>query len=86
MKKTPCVKPTIGRWGNDLALRIPKAFALKARFTEGTSVVLSLSEGSLVIRRSNFPRRSLGELLSEVDSANLSPKPFGDQVRGKEAW
>ena len=36
---------TIQKWGNCLALRIPKAFAKETRVKRGTAVALSLSDG-----------------------------------------
>jgi len=80
------MKTTIQRWGNSLALRIPKAFALETRVKDGTSVELSLSDGSLVIRPTRRPKASLKALLSEVDVSNLNVARFEDVPRGKEAW
>ncbi len=38
----------IRKWGNSLALRIPKAFAADANFGEGTPVELTLVDGRLI--------------------------------------
>jgi antitoxin MazE len=80
------MRTTIQRWGNSLALRIPKAFAEETHIKDGTAVELSLSDGSLVMRPARRARASLKALLSEVDASNLNLDRFEDSPRGKEAW
>jgi antitoxin MazE len=80
------MKTTIQRWGNSLALRIPKAFAEETHVKDGTAVELSLSDGSLVMRPARRARASLKALLSDVDASNLNLDQFKDAPRGKEAW
>jgi antitoxin MazE len=69
-----------------LALRIPKAFAEETHVKDGTAVVLSLSDGSLVMRPARRSKASLKALLSEIDPAHLNLAGFEDSARGKEAW
>jgi len=38
----------VQKWGNSLALRIPKPFAEEAQVKQGTAVDLSLADGKLV--------------------------------------
>ena len=80
------MKTTIQRWGNSLALRIPKAFAEETHVKDGTSVTLSLSDGSLVIRPARRAKESLKALLSQVDSSNMNLAVFEDAPMGKEIW
>jgi len=80
------MKTTIQRWGNSLALRIPKAFAEETHVKEGTPVTLSLSDGSLVIRPARRAKESLKALLSQVDSSNRNLAAFDDDPVGKEIW
>jgi antitoxin MazE len=80
------MKTTVQRWGNSLALRIPKAFAEETNVRDGTAVELSLSDGSLVMRPARRASASLKALLSDVDAANLNLARFEDAPRGKEAW
>ncbi len=80
------MKTTIQRWGNSLALRIPKAFAEETNVKDGTPVELSLSDGSLVVRPARKPRASLRALLSGINPTNLSRGGFDDAPRGKEIW
>jgi antitoxin MazE len=78
------MKTTVQRWGNSLALRIPKAFAEETHVKEGTAVILSLSDGSMVMRLARRPKASLRALLFEIDASNLSSAGFEDRSLGKE--
>jgi antitoxin MazE len=80
------MKTTIQRWGNSLALRIPKAFAEETHVKDGTAVVLSLSDGSLVMRPARRSKASLKALLSGIDASNLNLAGFEDLARGNEIW
>jgi len=76
----------IQKWGNSLALRIPKPFAEEAEVREGTSVDLSLVEGKLIAVPDVKGRYTLKELLSKVTKDNLHKEvSFGRSV-GREAW
>ena len=76
----------IQKWGNSLALRIPKPFAEEAEVREGTSVDLSLVEGKLVAVPDVKGRYTLKQLLSKVTKDNLHTEvPFGSAV-GREGW
>ena len=39
----------VRRWGNSLAVRIPRAFAREMQLDEGRTVELTLSEGKIVL-------------------------------------
>jgi antitoxin MazE len=76
----------IQKWGNSLALRIPKPFAEEAEVREGTSVDLSLVEGKLVAVPDVKGRYTLKQLLSKVTKDNLHTEvTFGSAV-GREGW
>ena len=76
----------IQKWGNSLALRIPKPFAEEVRVKQGSIVDLSLSEGKLVaapVSREEWP---LARLLAGVTRRNLhGDSDFGPPV-GREVW
>ena len=73
----------IARWGNSLALRIPKAVADRLGLGEGGVVELTVDQGQLVVRpRAGEPR--LDELLAGITPENLHGEAdFGPAV-GKE--
>ncbi len=76
----------VKKWGNSLALRIPKPFADDAHVKEGTLVNLSVSEGRLVVVPLRRRPVSLHSLLARVNDSNLhSEVDFGSPV-GRESW
>jgi antitoxin MazE len=52
----------LGRWGNSLGLRIPKAIAGKIGLVEGTCVEIE-TEGDRIVISPSGPRYDLAELL-----------------------
>jgi antitoxin MazE len=80
------MKTQVQKWGNSLALRIPKAFAADLGLAQDSPVDLSLEDGILVIRPSSIQRYELSSLLTRVTEANLhGEQNFGDSV-GSEEW
>lgn len=60
----------VQKWGNSLAIRIPKAFATETQLTEGVTVEMSIEEGHLVIAPSVFTP-TLEELLAQITPENV---------------
>ena len=61
----------IQKWGNSLALRIPRSLAAAAQVEEGSTVDVSVESGTLRIRPVRARRYLLLELLREVTPRNL---------------
>jgi antitoxin MazE len=80
------MKTRVQKWGNSLALRIPKSFAAEARLREDTPVELSLEEGKLVIRALPQEPLTLEELLRGVTEQNLHGEWDTGPATGKETW
>ena len=79
------MRARIAKWGNSLALRIPKAFAASARLQPGTVVELDLDDGRVVLTpmREMF---TLKDLLARVTPENIHESTdTGDPV-GREHW
>ena len=77
---------TVRKWGNSLAVRIPKSFAEEAGLTSGSNVDLALVEGKLIISPVEVPRFTLEDLLAGVTDANLHPEQDFGSIEGREAW
>ena len=61
---------TIQKWGNSLALRIPKAVAKQIKIQEGDPVTLKVGVSGLTVKA--IPKRiELDDLLLQVTSENL---------------
>ena len=66
----------VQRWGNSLALRIPKPFAEDVEVKEGSAVDLSVSDGTLVAAPVRKRKASLKRLLVIgpcISNRNLIP-------------
>jgi antitoxin MazE len=80
------VRVQVQKWGNSLALRIPKPFAQDAGVREGTTVQLSVSEGRLVAAPIRARKIRLKELLAGVTKANLHGEIDTGAPVGREIW
>lgn len=80
------MKKRVGKWGNSLAIRIPKAFAVEIGLEEDSAVELSLVNGELVVApRSRIPLR-LEQLLEQVTEENMHDEVKTGPAVGREAW
>jgi antitoxin MazE len=61
----------IQKWGNSLALRIPRAFALQSKIHEDEYVNLTLEKNKIVIEPIKDEKYSLGNLVSGINKSNL---------------
>jgi antitoxin MazE len=74
----------LGKWGGNLALRLPRDVAQTAGFTSGTPVEVEARQGEVVIR-SVLPRYTLDELLEGVTPEEVRDAfQWGDDV-GRES-
>jgi antitoxin MazE len=78
------MKARIQKWGNSLALRIPKTFASEAGLEADSPVEISVEEGRLVI--APVKPITLDELLARVTKENLHGEIQTGPAVGKEAW
>lgn len=76
----------VQKWGNSLALRIPKPLAADAGLKDNSPVELSLCEGRLVITPVAKPAVSLDDLLAKVTKKNLHREVDTGPARGREVW
>ena len=76
----------VQKWGNSLALRIPRPFALEVGLQENSEVELSLEDGTLVVRPVRRVRFDLSELLAKVTPRNRHAEIEVGKPVGKEAW
>lgn len=79
------MKTTIQKWGNSLALRLPKALADEVQIREGSKVELvRTADGVLVKTPRRKPRYRLSDLLAGVTPNNVhSETDWGPPV-GRE--
>ncbi len=77
------MRARIVRWGNSLAIRLPKAFAETAGMQEGSSIELEAKPGEIVLRG---PRYTVEELVGKITRENRHPETEWGPPVGKETW
>lgn len=80
------MQTTIKKWGNSLALRIPKLLALDANLKQNKLVDISIEKNSIIIRPVGEKEYSLEKLLKGVTKNNLHGEFNTGAPVGKEIW
>lgn len=77
----------IAKWGNSLALRLPRHIAADAKLHEGTQVDLRVEGRSLVVRPTR-PKYELSELLADHRTPRSEESKEFDwgERKGEEEW
>jgi len=80
------VRARVQKWGNSLAIRIPKMLAKEALLEQNSEVELELRDGAIVLKAVNVGRYSLEELLERVTPENLHGEADTGPAVGSEEW
>jgi antitoxin MazE len=80
------VKTRVQKWGNSLAMRIPKSFASEVGLNPNSSVEMSLKDGKLIVMPTVKPKFTLKQLLAQVTEENLHHEVDTGPAVGSEAW
>ncbi len=76
----------VQKWGNSLALRIPKAFATDAQLANDSVVEISLIDGQIVIKPVTIPNWTLEQLLAGINNDNIHRETDTGNAIGNEIW
>jgi len=76
----------VQKWGNSLALRIPKTFAEDTHLTTGSEINLSVHDGKIVVAPAPKPNYSLVALLKGVNDENRHSEVDTGETVGQEVW
>lgn len=79
------MRTRVQKWGNSLAVRIPKPFADGAGLQQSTEVDVSLKKGEVRLVPVR-PRWRLDQLLSRVTKRNVHHEVEAGPVAGRETW
>ena len=84
------MKVTFQKWGNSLALRVPKAFANEIGASDGKAAEMTVSNGKLVIEIARPRRRRRHYALNEL-VAGITPENRHEEIDwrppvGNEVW
>lgn len=76
------MRTSLSRWGNSLAVRLPKEAAAAAGLREGAAIELTVEKGAIVLRSRPWDIR---DLVAAVEGAP-PPLELEDEPRGSEVW
>ena len=80
------MKTKVQRWGNSLAVRIPKSFAEEVGLTDDSPIEMRLVKGGLLVEPLPTWAPSLDELLDGVTESNRHDEVDTGPAQGSEAW
>ncbi len=76
----------VKKWGNSLALRIPKVYVEQMAIKPDSPVEISVIDGNLVIMPLYESEITLDDLLSRVTAENLHDEIDTGSAVGNEVW
>ena len=76
----------VQKWGNSLAVRIPRAFAEELGLENGAAVEMRLDQGQLIVKAAAPRRWELEDLLAQVTPENIHQEIDSGESVGREAW
>ena len=76
----------VQKWGNSLALRIPKAFAVDAQLENDSFVEIRIVKGKIIVTPVPAPDWTLDELLAGITKNNLHNEVDTGSAVGNEVW
>lgn len=80
------VKAQLAKWGNSLAVRIPKTLAEEAKLREGDCLVLEVeAQGSVAMKAVKRPT-TLDDLIAQITPENIHKEQDWGQPVGAEIW
>jgi antitoxin MazE len=81
------MKSKVRRWGNSLAVRVPKRIAHEVGLRDGGAIEMRLHDGALVIEpvTGEEPTR-LTELLDRITAENMHGEVDTGPAEGREIW
>lgn len=79
------MRTSIAKWGNSLAVRIPRQVIERANLREGEAVEVTAKGGALVVAAVR-PRYRLSDLLAKETAKTRHAEIDWGKPRGKEVW
>ena len=80
------MKTKIQKWGNSLAIRIPKTFAIETHLQSGSTVDISIQNNFLILKPAEAIEYTIEDLLSRINKRNLYKEIDTGSPIGKEIW
>lgn len=76
----------VAKWGNSLAVRIPRTIVKDAGLSEGDRVSLDLTADGNIVLRASRRKYSLAELVAGISKKNRHGETNWGPAQGKESW
>jgi antitoxin MazE len=80
------MRTRIQKWGNSLALRIPRPFAEESNLHEDSAVDVTVRNGRLVVVSIDEPALSLKSLVEQITAENRHAEVETGEPVGREVW
>lgn len=80
------MRTILQKWGNSLALRIPKSFAAEIKVCAGHPVDLRVSKGRIVVAPITATEYQLDNLVAAINRKNRHHEAATGQRQGREVW
>lgn len=81
------MRSRVTRWGNSLAVRIPKPFADEMKIVAGSSIDMMVEDGALrIVPAAEEERWSLAELVAGITDENRHEEWETGETKGREEW
>ncbi|MDD2935277.1 MAG: AbrB/MazE/SpoVT family DNA-binding domain-containing protein [Candidatus Pacebacteria bacterium] len=80
------MKTRIKKWGNSLAIRLPKTSVDLLNLKENNEVSFDFDKDQIIIKPENKKEYSLSELISKINSKNIHKEIDWGKPVGKEIW
>jgi len=80
------VKTQLAKWGNSMAVRIPKAMAEAARLRPGDHLEMAVEDSGALRIRKKKGKQKLSQLVRGITPENLHRESDWGGPAGKELW
>jgi len=76
----------LSKWGNSLALRVPKAVIEEARLKEGDLLILDVASNGNIVMRASRPKYELRRLVAGITPKNRHGEIDWGKATDRELW
>jgi antitoxin MazE len=80
------MKTRVQKWGNSLAVRIPRPYAEEVNLQENSAVDVSVRSGKLVVVPIPEPELTLDQLVDKITPENRHEEVRTGKPVGNEVW
>ncbi len=77
---------TVQKWGNSMAVRLPKALVREADLARGERVKIEVKGRQIVVTPLSKPVYQLEDLVRKITKKNRHPAIDAGAPRGQEVW